>query len=110
MGSGNDNAKGVAHRFALGMRVECTGAAMHGRRQHIGFQSQQQFTDLCIGTRSDIAQFLLKIIRSPGLQSPIFIINKNTAIFDGRSGGDIVGGNIEGILMTHRHISPPIPG
>ena len=64
-GSDND-AKGVANHLTLRMRVESSCAGMHGRCQHVGPETEKQFTYFGISPGTDIAQFLLKMIGCPG--------------------------------------------
>ena len=66
MRGGDNDAKGVANHLTLRMRVESSCAGMHGWCQHIGPETEKQFTYFGISPGTDIAQFLLKMIGCPG--------------------------------------------
>ncbi len=75
----------IVHRLlALRMRVERTRAVMHGRSEHIAAQTQQQFTHACISERTYVTELFFIISSGPGMQPPVFVIDKDAAIFHRR--------------------------
>ena len=80
MGSGDDDIERVAHHLTFWMGIEGTSAGVHGRRKHIGFKSEQEFTDSGISPRTDVSQFLLIVVGSPRLEPPVLIIDKYSPV------------------------------
>ena len=111
MTGGNHDAPLVCHLLTLGMTIESTRAGVHGRSQHVSFQTENQFADAVVGLRTYVAQVFLKGLGSPRLQSPVFIVEEDAAILNGWRLADIVFRVIEDtpVRLVNGYIGKPIP-
>jgi len=85
MRGGDDNAKRVCDELTIGMGIESAGTTVHGRCQHISFQSQDELTHLGISLGPYITEISFKVVRGPGLHAPILIIDEDATVFDRRT-------------------------
>ena len=112
MAGGDHDAPLVGHHLALGMTVEGTGDAVHGRCQHIALEAKDEFADAVVGLGSDVAQLLLVVARSPGEEAPVLVVDEKAAIADGgRRAEEVLDIVADGDLgIEHRNVGKPVPG
>ena len=109
MTGGNHDAPLCRLHLTLRMAIESPCTSVHGRSQHIGLQTQQQFTHLIISLRTNILQFSFEVPLCPRLQAPVLIVEEDTTILHRRFLRCIVLFIVQRSLLLHRHIGKPIP-
>ena len=109
---GDHDAPLVGHLLTLRMAVEGTRTRVHGGGQHITLQTQYQLTHTVVGLRTDVAQFLLIVLCRPRLQSPVLVVDEETAILDAGRLADIVFLVVVDtfVSLVNGHVGKPVPG
>jgi hypothetical protein len=98
---------------------------MHGGPAEVGAQPQEQFEDVRVGFRADVAlagfpafagvadEIGLDGFRGPGLEAPVLVVEKDAAVFDGRRRLHVrraSGGDEQRVVMDGGNVGPPVPG
>ena len=83
---------------------------MHGRAEVVGFQAKEQFADLGVGLGADIAPLGVERVPRPREQSPILVVDEQTAVFDRRCFGNFgMNVQVERRARPDGNVGPPVP-
>ena len=87
--------------------IEGFGTGMHCRPYIISLEPQHQFKHFGIRIRTNVFYNGVHMLSCPGLQAPIFIINKDATILNRRRRRSIRTGNMYLISFSRCNIGPP---
>ena len=111
MAGGNHDAPLISHHLTFFVAIEGSCTGVHRRCQHVAFQAEDELADLVISLGTNIAQFLLIVLGSPRLQTPVLVIDEHSTILDaGRLRREVLFIVKDALVqLIYRYIGKPIP-
>ena len=83
---------------------------VHRRPQQVGFQAEHQPHHLLVSARTNVVHVLVKMLGGPRLQSPIFVVDEQSAVFHRRRACHRrATRHADGLVFARSHVSPPAP-
>ena len=112
MGTTNQNAVFAGHLGIAFDLIKGQGTFVHGRPDGVGAQTQQKLKDLFVGLRANHSFAALRSqgLRSPGHQSPIFVVDKNAPELHGGLLFNLLRWKFKGFEFLRTSICKIMPG
>ena len=105
------NSVAVGDHAVFGNLVERRRGVVHRRGQVVGLEAEQQFAHFLVGFRTDVAQLLFEVLLRPAVESPVLVVDEDTAVFHRRGWRCVVrDAQRHSVPALHRGVRPPVPG
>ncbi len=111
MGSPHDDGVIIGKLKIFRIFGKFSGGRMHGGPEIIQLETEKKLKNFFIRLRADLFAVGIDGFSGPRLKAPVFIIDEDAAVLNGRRHGSVRRGvDVEGRLVGGRDVSPPDPG